>query len=327
MCAASADPYVSQLLGERFEVRRPLAEGGMARVYVATDRTTGEDVALKILAPPKDDAPLKLERMRREANALLGLDHPNIVKTHDHGPTPDGGWFIAMELVDGPSVSTWVREQKPRTADVLQVLLQVCSALRHAHRKGIVHRDLKASNLLVARDERGAARVKLIDFGVVQVAGEDTLSGNKDILGSVHTIAPEQVKGEPIDHRADIYSLGVLAYRLLSGVYPYHSKVSAEVISRHVHAPVPVLDPELGLPKGLPEIVARCMAKAPDDRYADVQQLMDELSECLEVPTSLFVRPVQAAAGAVTDPPASAAAFAVVGLVVLVLLVVSWVLI
>ncbi|MCB9673772.1 MAG: serine/threonine protein kinase [Alphaproteobacteria bacterium] len=292
MSRPSRDRYVGTTLGGRFHVTRPLADGGMARVYVARDGETDTRVAVKILVPrpgPRHDA--MLERMRREAVALERLDHPNIVKTLTHGPTDDGGFFIAMELIEGPSITEFIKANRTEPEGGIQLLLQVCSALRHAHRKGIVHRDLKSSNLLVAKDEQGRARVKLIDFGIVKLADEDSLSGSRQIVGSVHTIAPEQVKGEPLDHRADIYAVGILAYRLMAGEYPYHSRVPTETITQHVHAEIPVLsDP--GLPYGLSDIVARCMAKDPDDRFADVQELMDELSATLDVPTAAFTRPV-----------------------------------
>ncbi len=297
MSPRNRDQYVHQTLGDRFHIKRPLAEGGMARVYFARDTQTDERVAVKILTPKRGKRNL-LELMQREAVALERLDHPNIVKTLAHGPTDNGGFFIAMELIEGPSITDFIRENDTEPEDAIRLILQVCSALRHAHRKGIIHRDLKSSNLLVARDHRGRARVKLIDFGVVKITDEETLSGNRPILGSVHTVSPEQVKGEAVDPRADIYSLGILTYRLIAGKYPYHSRIAAETITQHVHGDIPLLnDPYLS--PDVPLIVAKCMAKSPDERFDSVQDLMDALSTAmdalstaLDVPTAAFTRPL-----------------------------------
>ena len=262
----------------------------MARVYYARDQETGERVAVKILTPRRGKRNL-LELMQREASAMERLSHPNIVKTLAHGPTDNGGFFIAMELIEGPSITDYMREHNKTPEDAIFLSLQACSALRHAHRKGMIHRDLKASNLLVAHDEQGRARVKLIDFGVVKIDGEDSLSDNNPILGSVHTISPEQVKGETVDRRADIYSLGILMFRLFTGRYPYHSRIAAETITSHVHAEIPrIEDPYL--PPDIPGIVAKCMAKSPEDRFDSVQELMDALSKALDVPTAMFTRPI-----------------------------------
>ncbi|MEZ4319299.1 MAG: serine/threonine-protein kinase [Myxococcota bacterium] len=294
MSRSEPDRYVHHTLGERFHILRPLAAGGMSHVYLARDERSEDPtahVAVKILAGKRRNEAM-LERMRREAVALERLDHPNIVKTLGHGRTDDGGYFIAMELVDGPSITEFIKVHHPDHEGVLRLLTQVCSALRHAHRKGLVHRDLKSSNLLVATDAHGRARVKLIDFGIVKLPDEESLSGHHELVGSVHTISPEQVKGEPLDHRADIYAVGILAYRMLAGEYPYHSRVATETITQHVHAEVPLLDdPEL--PPGLAQLVARCMAKDPADRFPDVQALMDELSDILDVPTAAFTKPLK----------------------------------
>jgi serine/threonine-protein kinase len=271
----------------------------MARVYVAHDRELDQRVALKILVPRPGNAAM-VERMRREAVSLERIDHPNIVHTLAHGETEEGGYYIAMELIEGPSITEFIKENRTDPEGSMRLLMQLCSALRHAHRKGLVHRDLKSSNLLVTKDDRGRSRVKLIDFGVVKISGEDTLSGNRQIVGSVHTMAPEQVKGEALDHRADIYAVGVLAYRLVSGQYPFHSRIPAETITQHVHAEIPILDDPM-LPTGLSELVAKCMAKDPRDRFQDAQELMDALSEALDVPTAAFTKPLRPKT--LTPPP------------------------
>lgn len=290
MSRATRDPAIGSVIGDRFHIKRPLAEGGMGRVYVARDGAGGTRVAVKLFigTPDQPDYEQLLGRAKREAETMSRLHHPHIVQTIAHGPWEDG-YYLAMELLEGRSLTNYVRDTKADPNTCLRLLLQLCSAVRHAHRLGIVHRDLKAANVLVV-DEDGPM-VKLIDFGVVKVDGLASLSGTNTLLGSVHTMPPEHVRGEEVDHRADIYSLGVLAFRLLQGRYPYHSRVAAEVITKHVHAPIPELDDSDQIPEGVPPIIRKCLAKDPNDRYADVAELVQDLSDALELPTSMFVGP------------------------------------
>lgn len=282
------DPVVGSVIAERFHVKRPLAEGGMGKVYIATDGENGPRIALKLFHgdPSTSDYQQLLGRAKREAETMAQLEHPNIVHTLDHGPWGDG-WYLAMELLEGQSLTNYVRDTNADVHTCLRLVLQLCAAVRHAHRKGIVHRDLKAANVIVIPGPTEPL-VKLIDFGVVKVDGLTSLSGAGTLLGSVHTMPPEHVRGEEVDHRADIYSLGVLAFRLLQGRYPYHSRVAAEVITKHVHAPIPELDPSPAIPPGVPPIIRKCLAKDPSDRYDDVGELVAELSEALDMPTSMF---------------------------------------
>lgn len=283
------DPVVGSVIAERFHVKRPLAEGGMGKVYVARDGEDGPRLALKLFYgdPSVSDYQQLLGRAKREAETMAKLEHPNIVRTIDHGPWGDG-YYLAMELLEGRSLTNYVRDTKANPHTCLRLLLQLCAAVRHAHRQGIVHRDLKAANVIVIPGPTEPL-VKLIDFGVVKVDGLTSLSGSGTLLGSVHTMPPEHVRGEEVDHRADIYSLGVLAFRLLQGRYPYHSRVAAEVITKHVHAPIPDVDSGPDIPPGVPPIIRKCLAKDPKDRYDDVGQLVAELSEALDTPTALFV--------------------------------------
>lgn len=291
------DPVVGTVIADRFHVKRPLAEGGMGKVYVARDGEDGPRIALKLFLgdPTTADYEQLLGRARREAETMAQLEHTNIVRTFDHGTWGDG-YYLAMELLEGRSLTNYVRDTEADPYTCLRLLLQLCAAVRHAHRKGIVHRDLKAANVIVIPGDTEPL-VKLIDFGVVKVDGLTSLSGAGTLLGSVHTMPPEHVRGEEVDHRADIYSLGVLAFRLLQGRYPYHSRVAAEVITKHVHAPIPELDPRPEIPPGVPPIIRKCLAKDPNDRYDDVGQLVLELSEALDTPTALFV-----GGSAITDP-------------------------
>ncbi|MCA9570174.1 MAG: serine/threonine protein kinase, partial [Myxococcales bacterium] len=282
MARNARDPIVGTVVAGRFHVKRPLATGGMAAVYVARDGDGGPRVALKLLAPPRRDAERMLALMQREGEVLASLEHPNIVRAIDHGPSGDGGYFIAMELVDGLSLTDWVRQKVDRPLQAVPLVLQLCSALRHVHGRGLVHRDLKASNVLVSARPHGA-HVTLIDFGVAWVDDAPEIDGEEHLLGGVHTSSPEQIRGEAPDVRSDIYSVGVLLFRLLAGRYPYHSKLPAEVLTQHLHSPVPELPEAAGIPPAIRPVVTRCLQKDPDDRFPDVQALVEALSAAVEL--------------------------------------------
>lgn len=280
MPRSNRDPLLGAVVGERFQVKRALAAGGMAAVYVARDGEKGPKVALKVLVPRGRHKQRLLELMRREGDALEALQHPHIVKALGHGPMDDGGWYIAMELVEGVSLTNWLREVHPSSDQLLRVFLQLCDALEHVHAGGYVHRDLKASNVLV----RGTTspHLTLIDFGVVRKEGEPEVGGDEPLLGGVHTSSPEQIKGGTVDHRSDVYSLGVLLYRAFSGRYPFHSKLPAEVLTQHLHGEVPPLAE--GAPAGLERIVRRCLEKEPTDRFGTIGDLAEALEGLVHPP-------------------------------------------
>jgi serine/threonine protein kinase len=266
----------------------------MAAVYLAHHVKLNRPVALKILSPPPDaeDPGAFEERFQLEAETLASLDHPNIVILHDFGETADGRFFLAMEFVEGPRLSDALREGPLPSERALHLIMQVCAALRYAHKRGVVHRDLKPSNLLIRRREDGEEKVKVVDFGLVKLTEADqSITRAGLILGSPHCMAPEQVKGLDVDHRADIYATGVLMFRALTGQYPFHGPNSAATMIAHLNQPVPTffsVAPELVAPAGLEEIVRKCLSKSPNDRYPDMQSLMDDLALCMNVPPEQF---------------------------------------
>lgn len=271
MPSSNRDPFVGTLLADRFHVKRPLASGGMADVYVARDGEGGPRVALKIL---REGAEARLVRlMQREGESLLRLHHPNIVAGVGHGPHGDGGYWVAMELVEGESLTRWVRKHDPSVPQRVRLMRKLLEALRAVHAAGLVHRDLKSSNILVSGPP-GAPDLHLLDFGVVLVDGTSE-AADEHLLGGIHTTSPEQIQGESVDARADLYSFGVLLHRVLGGRYPYHSKVPAEVLGKHLHAEIPRLSDEID--PDLRAVVERCLQKRPEDRYPDATSLLDAL--------------------------------------------------
>ena len=255
-------PEPGSQIEDRFVLERPLARGAMGEVWVA--RVVGERT--KVAAKLSTGA----ERARavREAEALARLDHPGIVRHLATIELPEH-LVLCMELVEGATLAGVLKSSPPTVATAIGFARQVAAALVHAHERGVVHRDVKASNLLVTRGLKGQ-RLVLIDFGLGLVEGAARVSSSDVVLGSVHTMPPEQLAGQTSDGRADVYSLGALLFRMICGRYPYHATSSVQVLAMHAHAKVPTLaqraERPIDVPAGLSELLVRCLAKDPTDR-------------------------------------------------------------
>ncbi len=281
------------LTAGRYRVERLIARGGMGAVYLARHIDLHREVALKILAPSPDmeESGSFEERFRLEAETLAALNHPNIVTLYDYGQTDDGRYFLALEYIDGPRFTDLLRDGALPPSDAVRLLLEVCRALRYAHKRGVVHRDLKPSNLLVWTDDEGDEHVKVVDFGLVKVMEDDqSLTRAGLILGSPHCMAPEQIRGDEIDHRADIYAMGVLLFRAVAGKWPFHGESSTATMIAHINNPIPRMA-DLGMgatvPPLLEDTIRRCLAKRAEDRYADVSSLMTDLRRSVGADASL----------------------------------------
>lgn len=291
---ARAEPRGGSVISGRYRVERLIARGGMAAVYLAQHIKLNRPMAIKILSPPPEaEDPQSFEdRFELEAKTLSSLDHPNIVILHDFGETEDSRYFLAMEYVDGPRLSDLLRDGPLSVERALHLLLQVCAALRYSHKRGVVHRDLKPSNLLIRTLEDGTEQVKVVDFGLVKLTGTDqTITRAGLIIGSPHCMAPEQIRGMAVDHRADVYSVGILLFRCLTGQYPFHGPNSAATMIAHLNQPVPTffsVAPDLVCPDGLEGIVRSCLAKEAADRPESMQELIDRLAVCFDIPADHF---------------------------------------
>jgi len=270
---AVSDTLIGSLFDGRYQVVRKLGAGGMANVYLAEDQELGRRVAIKILNDRHANDEQFVERFRREAKNAAALSHPNIVSIYDRGEA-EGTYYIAMEYLDGRSLKELILSRGPAPLNVtIEYVRQILSALRFAHRHGIVHRDIKPHNVLV--DAEG--RVKVTDFGIAR-AGASQMTEAGSIVGTAQYLSPEQARGTNVDQRSDLYSLGIVLYELLTGTLPFNGDTPVEIAMKHL-SQTPELPSELRpeLPRDVDLVVTRALAKDPADRYQSAEEMDADL--------------------------------------------------
>jgi serine/threonine-protein kinase len=274
---AVSDTLIGTLFDGRYTVVRKLGAGGMANVYLAEDQELGRRVAIKILNERHANDEQFVERFRREAKNAAALSHPNIVSIYDRGEA-EGTYYIAMEFIDGRSLKELIVSRGPAPLTVsVEYARQILSALRFAHRHGIVHRDIKPHNALV--DAEG--RVKVTDFGIAR-AGTSQMTEAGSIVGTAQYLSPEQARGTNVDQRSDVYSLGIVLYELLTGTVPFNGDTPVEIAMKHLSTlPEPPSAKRSEIPRDLDLIVTRALAKDPDDRYQSAEEMDADLERFL----------------------------------------------
>jgi tetratricopeptide (TPR) repeat protein/TolB-like protein len=269
------------MIGRRihqYEIREKLGEGGMGVVYRAEDARLGRPVALKFLHPAVLASPGESQRLLEEARAAAGLNHPNICTIYEINEV-DGQTFIAMQLVDGTTLRDRVLSGQIETAEALRYLLQVCDGLAEAHRRGIVHRDMKSSNIMITR----SGRAVIMDFGLARPVGQGLGEERFSSRGTSSYMAPEHSRGDAIDQRADIWSLGVVLYEMLSGQLPFRGDYEQAVIHSILHEqPRPIRDVRPDLPEEVARIVERCLEKRAEARYQRLDELGGAIRDALD---------------------------------------------
>ena len=266
------------ILNQRYRLVGQLGSGGMAVIYKALDQMLARTVAIKVLRPSLTSDPDFVKRFRNEARSVARLAHPNIVTVHDVG-SDQNTHFMVMEFIEGQDLKKVIRSQRPLPVDqALDFAIQICAGIGFAHRSGFVHADVKSQNILMTREQR----VKVADFGIAQ-ALSDTLPAREQqiVWGSPHYYSPEQARGLRPTPAADVYSIGIVLFEMLTGELPFTGDNPQELAQAHVNKRVPhVIDVNPAVPENISKIVHRVMQKEPTARFRTADQLGKVLGSC-----------------------------------------------
>ncbi len=271
-------------LNQKYEVRGTLGAGAMGTVYDAVDRIIERRVAIKVVNRPNENDPEAVEahaRFRREAQAAGRLSHPNIVGVYDYGENATQAWIV-MELVEGGSLKGRLDKHERFTVpDIVRIMGEVCAALNYSHQRGVVHRDIKPGNIMMTTD----GQVKIADFGIARLENS-SMTQVGTLIGTPSYMAPEQFRGEPVDLRADIWAAGVMLYQLLTGEKPFEGGFSA-VMHKALHTePPPPSSLSVTTPRAFDAVIARALAKRPDDRYRSALEFAEAIRAAAQAPAA-----------------------------------------
>ena len=263
------------VLGNRYEIIKKIGDGGMAFVYEAKDRLLNRTVAVKVLRPEFVDDEEFLGKFKREAEAVASLSHPNIVNVYDVGE--DGKvHYIVMELVEGQNLKDIIKNEG--TLDeytALDITKQIAKALGAAHKKGIIHRDIKPHNILISNEGR---LVKVTDFGIAKAVSSSTMTSTGSIIGSVHYFSPEQAKGKYVGNTTDLYSLGIVLYEMIIGRVPFRGDSPISIALQHINDEIEFTQEEkVAIPQSVRNIIKKLTSKSSDDRYQGADELIEDI--------------------------------------------------
>src|SRR5579864_1860878 len=278
----ASDPIIGRVVGGKFKITALIARGGMGRVYRAEQAPLGRTCALKVLNPgyPGEHDPEFHKRFFLEASVASRLTHPNTVTIFDYGRTDDDIYYMAMEYLDGHTLHRAIRDagHLPEERAVL-IARQICRALREAHSLGVIHRDLKPANIFLVEHGDETDFVKVLDFGLVKnVSGDgkgEDLTQTGLFMGSPKYMAPEQIRGDKVDARTDVYSLGIILYEMVTGKVPFDRPNSVNILMAHVSEEPPPLrqtNPAIHPSRQLQDTIGRCIAKLPDQRFRSMDE-------------------------------------------------------
>ncbi|MGA2926890.1 MAG: protein kinase, partial [Solirubrobacteraceae bacterium] len=263
------------LIDGRYRIVSRLGSGGMADVFLAEDQQLGRKIALKLLHRRFSEDPGFVERFRREAQSAAGLQHPNVVSVYDRGAY-DGTYYIAMEYLPGRSLKQLIRQEAPiDPVRAIDITAQILKAARFAHRRGVIHRDLKPHNVIVDDSDHA----KVTDFGIAR-AGASDMTETGSIMGTAQYLSPEQAQGHAVSAGSDLYSVGVVLYELLTGRVPFDGEAAVTIALKHVSEPPPsprMITPSV--PPELEQVVLWALNKNPADRPADADEFLAALDQ------------------------------------------------
>ncbi|MEM6956667.1 MAG: protein kinase [Myxococcota bacterium] len=294
------DPRVGTELADRYTIAQKLGRGGMGTVFRAADAKGKRDVAVKWLHLHLADDADAVSRFHREARVVGALGHRNIVEALDFGRAPDGSKFVVFELLEGEDLADLLDRGPLSPQDAVTIGLGVARALEAAHNHRVVHRDLKPANIFVRNDASGPDCVKVVDFGISKLIGETgELTSTGVVVGTPMYMSPEQITAKTVDHRTDIYSLGAVMYEMLAGDAPIRGGSAAALAIKVVtESPTPLMKVRPELSKPLAKMVERLMAKRPEDRFATMREVREQLEAYVQAgPTALAGSPVTGFSG------------------------------
>ncbi|HHX17916.1 MAG TPA: Stk1 family PASTA domain-containing Ser/Thr kinase [Clostridium sp.] len=276
---------IGQILGNRYELIEKIGGGGMALVYKAKCKLLNRFVAVKILRPDFTNDEEFIKRFRIEAQAAASLSHPNIVSIYDVGNEEDIH-YIVMEYIDGATLKEYIEEKGELDwKEAVNISIQICLAIEHAHKNNIVHRDIKPHNILFTKD----GMAKVTDFGIARAVTSSTITMVGGTIGSVHYFSPEQARGGFTDEKSDIYSLGIVLYELLTGSLPFNGDTPVSVAIKHIQEePEEPINVNPQIPIGVNDIVKKAIQKDQNSRYQKASELLDDLYEVLDKPSAQF---------------------------------------
>ena len=267
-----------QKINDRYEIIKTIGEGGMANVYLAKDTILDRNVAIKVLRGDLASDEKFVRRFQREALSASSLSHPNIVEIYDVGED-DGNYYIVMEYVPGKNLKQVLKKRGNLTvSEVIDIMLQITSAMGLAHDSLIIHRDLKPQNILMMDD----GGVKITDFGIAMALNATQLTQTNSAMGSVHYFPPEQASGKGSTLKSDVYSLGIMMYELLTGYLPFRGDNAVEIALKHLKEPIPSIRSEFpNIPQSVENIIIKATAKNPKNRYNNANEMHEDLLTCL----------------------------------------------
>ena len=283
------EPYLNKTFDDKYKTTRLIGKGGMSRVYEAKHLTLEKNVCIKVLVADVNMMEQLVPRFRREADAICRLNHPNIVQVNDFGQAPQtSAPYLVMEYVPGRPLGQFIDEEHPLDEKrIVHVISQALSALAEAHAAGIVHRDLKPANIIVTPLRTEEDFVKVLDFGIAKILddpGADKLTRTGMLFGTPEYMAPEQARGDEVDHRADIYSMGVILYRMVTGRTPFVAGTPMGTLTKHLtEEPTPPSKLEgITVSKALEAVIMKALQKDPARRQANVQAMQKDLQAALD---------------------------------------------
>ncbi|MFY9223767.1 MAG: serine/threonine-protein kinase [Blastocatellia bacterium] len=286
--------YFNSLLGkvlnQTYRIDSQVALGGMGAVFRGTQISTNEVIAIKVISPHLTANGVFVKRFQREAKVGAILSHPNIVKVHEFGETPEGILFMAMEFIEGKTLDEYITHSSPlNVMRALEILRPLSEALDTAHKRNILHRDLKPANVLIAKDSQGKEAIKLVDFGLVKLLQPDSeitagsnLTAMGEACGTPYYMSPEQIIGQQLGPTADIYSLGIILYQMLTGKMPIESSNVRQILAIKINQDPPVASQKFPfIPKVLDPVLQTALSRDPRKRYQTAKELFDNFQKAV----------------------------------------------